>query len=252
MTHHVMEARSGRAIGVSGLGDPDSERLVVFCHPSPGASGFDPDPDLTTASGLRLMSLDRPGYGATDPAPAAHGGVWLDDVSELLDIVEQSARSATGTDYGAIAVIGWGVGSVYAAALAALRPHLVDRLALVAPPAPGADASDEALLSADVDEDAHPGFLDRRDRMLASAANGVGGRDFDRAVLESAWSSRLSAIRADVLIVTTDDDSGREAARQWRELLPGAALRASDGSAAGLIADTWGDVLAYCRVREPR
>jgi pimeloyl-ACP methyl ester carboxylesterase len=243
-----MDSRSGRAIGVSGLGDPTAQRLVLFCHPAPGASGFDPDPDVTAASGLRLMSLDRPGYGATDPASTDHVDVWIDDVSELLGMIEQSAQEATGTDYGAIAVIGWGVGSVYAAALAALRPGLIDRLVLVSPPAPGSETADDALLRDEVDESRHPGFGDRRARMLENAANGPDGLAFDHALLASDWASHLPAVRAPTLVVATDEAG----VRPWVDRIPDARLDARTSPSGALIADAWADVLTRCHAEPAR
>ncbi|WKK72245.1 hypothetical protein Q0F99_04400 [Rathayibacter oskolensis] len=51
MANHRFELRSGRGIGVSAAGDPIADRLVVFCHPTPGAGGFDPDPLVTGPGG---------------------------------------------------------------------------------------------------------------------------------------------------------------------------------------------------------
>ena len=64
MTHHIVELRDGRHVGVTGLGDPEADRLVLMCHPSPGAGGFDPDPPATSTAGVRIITLDRPGYGS--------------------------------------------------------------------------------------------------------------------------------------------------------------------------------------------
>lgn len=247
-----MDSRSGRAIGVSGLGDPDSDRLVLFCHPSPGASGFDPDPTVTGAAGLRIVSLDRPGFGATEAASSSRFETWVDDVAEFLGDIEQSALDATGTDYGTIAVVGWGVGAVYAARLAALRPQLVDRLALVAPPEPGDDRGDAAMLREDVDESLHPGFADRRARMLASAGNGDDGRRVDRAMLASHRAEHLSAVEADALIVATDDERGREAAGWYRDRIRTAEVRLRASRPGALIVDTWREVLEHCRERSRR
>jgi len=135
MAHHLFELPDGRHAGVTGLGDPRGRRLVVMCHPSPGAGAFDPDPPATSTTGVRIITLDRPGYGASDPLPdeADPLGAWLDDVDEYLQTVENIAKSIAGTDFGAVGVIGWGVGAVYATALAARRPGLVNRLALIEP-----------------------------------------------------------------------------------------------------------------------
>src|SRR5215204_2546758 len=125
---------SGRRIAVHltstrALWPAAEERLVVFCHSAPGAGSFDPDPALTKASKATLLSVDRPGYGRSDPLAA---GRWTtvasaaDDIAAVLDNV--------GVEQ--VGVAGWSAGGRVALALAARRPDLVDRVAVVATPAP--------------------------------------------------------------------------------------------------------------------
>src|SRR5919106_868863 len=59
-------ARGGRSHGAE-------ERVVVLCHSAPGAGIFDPDPVQTRARNVRLLSVDRPGYGGSHPVAA---GAW--------------------------------------------------------------------------------------------------------------------------------------------------------------------------------
>jgi pimeloyl-ACP methyl ester carboxylesterase len=125
---------SGRRIAVHltstrALWPAAEERLVVFCHSAPGAGSFDPDPALTRASKATLLSVDRPGYGRSDPVAA---GRWAtvasaaDDIAAVLDNV--------GVEQ--VGVVGWSAGGRVALALAARRPDLVDRVAVIATPAP--------------------------------------------------------------------------------------------------------------------
>jgi pimeloyl-ACP methyl ester carboxylesterase len=106
-----------------------AEQVVVFCHSAPGAGAFDPDPDVTQARNVRLLSIDRPGYGRSDPVSA---GQWAtvasaaDDLAAVLDSL-QAER---------VGVVGWSAGGRVALALAARRPDLVSRLVVVATPAP--------------------------------------------------------------------------------------------------------------------
>jgi pimeloyl-ACP methyl ester carboxylesterase len=105
------------------------ERLVVVCHPAPGAGGFDPDPAETRARNVTLLSVDRPGYGRSDPVAAgrwATVGSAADDIAAVLDSLD--------TDR--VGVLGWSAGGRVALALAARRPELVDRVVVVATPAP--------------------------------------------------------------------------------------------------------------------
>ncbi len=73
MANLTFALRSGRRVGVTTLGDPSASRVVVFCHPAPGSSVFDPDPDASADHDVHIVALDRPGYGSSDPWPA---GTW--------------------------------------------------------------------------------------------------------------------------------------------------------------------------------
>lgn len=110
-------------------GEVGAGRTVVFCHSAPGAGLFDPDPAETEARGVTLVSVDRPGYGRSDPV---HRGKWAtvwsaaDDIAAVLDTL----------DGGPVGVVGWSAGGRVAMAVAARRPDLVDRVVVVATPAP--------------------------------------------------------------------------------------------------------------------
>ena len=108
------------------------ERVVVLCHSAPGAGSFDPDPAVTRARNVRLISVDRPGYGGSSPVAA---GAWAtvasaaDDLASVLD----------GLHVERVGVAGWSAGGRVALALAARRPDLVDRVAVLGTPAPDAE-----------------------------------------------------------------------------------------------------------------
>lgn len=110
----------------------DEERVVVFCHSAPGAGSFDPNPVVTRARNVRLISVDRPGYGGSQPVAA---GEWAtvasaaDDLAAVLDSMQVER----------VGVAGWSAGGRVALALAARRPDLVDRVAVLATPAPDAE-----------------------------------------------------------------------------------------------------------------
>lgn len=102
---------------------------MVFCHSAPGAGIFDPDPARTRARGVTLLAVDRPGYGRSDPVAAgewATVGSAADDIAAVLDSIR----------VGQVGVVGWSAGGRVALALAARRPDLVDRVVVVATPAP--------------------------------------------------------------------------------------------------------------------
>ena len=63
----------GRAAAVHELARPGDGRTIVFCHAAPGAGTFDPDPAATRRRGVRLIAVDRPGYGGSEPV---RSGEW--------------------------------------------------------------------------------------------------------------------------------------------------------------------------------
>lgn len=127
----------GRRVAVRDL-TPDAPAdapVVLFCHIAPGSGAFDPDPDATAARGVRLITLDRPGYGGSDPVRDgfASVGVAVDDaVAALEDVLTPGATAGA---------IGWSAGGRVALALAARRPDLVSRVAVIGTPAPDEEVS---------------------------------------------------------------------------------------------------------------
>ena len=126
--------QSGRRVSVAvtstrGLGGDTDGRLIVFCHSAPGAGVFDPDPDETGARGVTLLSVDRPGYGRSDPVPR---GCWATVGSAADDI----AAVLEGLHAERVGVVGWSAGGRVALALAARHPELVERVVVIATPAP--------------------------------------------------------------------------------------------------------------------
>jgi pimeloyl-ACP methyl ester carboxylesterase len=131
ITEHQIQRPDGRTVAVRAQG-PDDGPVVVLCHPAPGSRMLDPDPAATAAAGVRLVSVDRPGYGGSTPVP--DGAVpsipgAADDVGAALDHL----------GVGRAAVAGWSAGGRIALALAARRPELVRSVAVVATPAPQDD-----------------------------------------------------------------------------------------------------------------
>lgn len=130
---------SGRRVGIAAHGEPDGDRLVVFCHPGPGSSVFDPEPRSTGYRGVHVIGLDRPGYGSSDPWPA---GSWPSvsgyaaDVAEYLRTAGNVARDLGSREFDSVGVVGWSAGGRIALALAAAHPTLIDRVVIVGTPAP--------------------------------------------------------------------------------------------------------------------
>lgn len=93
-------------------GCPDSRRIALSGH------------DEATRAGVRLIAVNRPGYGRSDAMPSTHLSV-ADDVAALADSLGLR-RFAT---------LGMSLGGPYALACAARYPERVRAAALVASPA---------------------------------------------------------------------------------------------------------------------
>lgn len=77
---------------------------------------------VATASGVRLISPDRPGVGLSDPQPGRTVLDWAGDVAELVDQI----------DVDRFAVMGWSMGGQYALAVGHALRRRVSRVAVVA------------------------------------------------------------------------------------------------------------------------
>ena len=117
-----------RTIAVEQFGS-DSGVPVLFLPASPGSRLFDPDPLATSEHGVRLLVVDRPGYGRSSPYPDAAIPGWSAFADDLAGALERERL-------GPLPVIGWSTGGIGALALADRRPDLVTSLGVVASPAP--------------------------------------------------------------------------------------------------------------------
>ncbi|MGW9301371.1 alpha/beta fold hydrolase [Streptomyces cyaneofuscatus] len=108
----------GVARGLAEYGDPHG-RPVVLHHGLLGDAGLPAVWDtLAREAAVRLIAVDRPGYGSSDPVPMAAVGDWTTHLLPVLD--------ACGV--GAFDVLGISAGAPYAYALAAGLPERVPRV----------------------------------------------------------------------------------------------------------------------------
>ncbi len=181
-------APDGRRLAVDDRGDPHGVP-VLFLHGTPDTRvARHPDDDLATAAGVRLVAVDRPGLGASDPDPTATPRSVADDHVRVLD--------ALGVERAA--VLSWSAGAIFALALAGAHPDRVSRLVLVAPLVP-ADAyadpgtlhgSDESRhLFASVIEDSDP---DEAGRELAMW---LVPPEIDEATARTLLADSIEAVR---------------------------------------------------------
>jgi len=107
----AIRLHDGRVLAYAEWGDPDGA-TVLFFHGTPHSRLWCPDEGVTASSGVRLVTVDRPGVGRSDVRPRRTFGDWPNDVVELAD--------ALGAER--FGVVGWSAGGPYAAACAARIP----------------------------------------------------------------------------------------------------------------------------------
>lgn len=107
------------------LGGASSDPVVAVFHGCPDTRWVARTGETAArACGVRLLCVNRPGYGLSDPAPSTLASVGS-------DAVVVGARLGLEP----VAALGMSVGGAYAAALAESRPDLVKVLGVVAAPA---------------------------------------------------------------------------------------------------------------------
>ena len=124
----LITLHSGRKVAVHRLAK-GNDRTVVFCHPAPGAGNLDPDPDETAKREITLIATDRPGYGSSQPIAEDEWASVASSADDLAEVLQQMNISSVGA-------VGWSAGGRIALALAARYPDLVDRVVILAMPAP--------------------------------------------------------------------------------------------------------------------
>lgn len=118
----------GRTLGYAEAGDP-AGRPVVHFHGSPSCRLEAMAPELDAIAerlGVRVLALDRPGMGLSDPKPGRTILDWPGDVLAFAESLRLSRFSAMGVSGGA----------PYAAACAIRIPHRLRSVGIVSGVAP--------------------------------------------------------------------------------------------------------------------
>jgi pimeloyl-ACP methyl ester carboxylesterase len=193
---------------------------VLVCHGTPdtrwvartGASA-------AASSGVRLICMNRPGYGTSTPTDSTMRSV-ADDAVAVLDLL----------DIDRVGVLGMSVGGAYAAALAARHPDRVAALAVAA--APRETRTGVGSPDAEV-ERARPEF--------AEWAAGVNAGDPDDGALAARWLGSLPPDDAALLGSALPTADVAASARE--------ALACPDGYLrdAALLAFDWGFAVSDAR-----
>ena len=209
---------NGRRVAVHRMAEGVPGRVIALCHAAPGSGMFDPDPEQTAARRITLLGIDRPGYGASDPvAPGQWStvGAAADELAAVLDR----------TGGGPFGIAGWSAGGRVALAIAARRPDLVERVVVLATPAPNEHVPwippehNEALeaMRGLPPDDVHamlnqqlgptvPAELDGDDALQLLGGNAAdepalaqpGARDRLRGMLQAAFAQGAAGMAADI------------------------------------------------------
>ncbi|MGH2933590.1 MAG: alpha/beta fold hydrolase [Gaiellaceae bacterium] len=123
----TLRLRDGRELSYGTTGPRDG-RPVVYCHSLPGSHV---QPHFTEALmhelGVRLLALDRPGFGRSDFKPGRTVTEWPDDVAEFADALGLETFS----------LLGVSAGAPYLLACCLRIPERVERCAIMSGITPG-------------------------------------------------------------------------------------------------------------------
>lgn len=117
---HTVRTSNGRTIAFSDNG-PDTGIPVVLCHGLPGSHVQIPNHDILMHHNVRIIIIDRPGFGYSDPQVGRSLASWHEDITCVLD-----ARGIT-----QCVLMPFSAGTPYALSFAARYPDRVSRLFVV-------------------------------------------------------------------------------------------------------------------------
>src|SRR3974390_1594428 len=134
---HVTVLPDGRDLGWLELGPPDGAPVFAFHGTTGSRWHFTVDDGPVAAAGVRLIAVDRPGYGLSSFHRGRQLPDWANDVAFLADHLGLTQFS----------VMGVSGGGPHAAVCARFLPNRVRAAAIVSGVAPLADrASEEGMM----------------------------------------------------------------------------------------------------------
>lgn len=281
LRERTIELPDGRRIGCLETGDPAGRPVFAF-HGLPGSRlQRHPDGTLAARAGLRVLHLERPGFGWSTPQPGRRLADWPRDVAACADALGLAR----------FRVIGISGGGPYAAACAHALPDRVARAALVsgvgppgsmpggmtrlarlgfrlAPRWPGlvraafAPLAQVALRAPGRYLDRVAAHMDPADRPIlarpavramfaqdyqAAFAQGLGAFAEDLAILASPWGFAPAAIAVPVAIWHGEADRmvPASASRFLAAEIPGAEARYFPGEGHFMVFERWPEALGW-------
>jgi pimeloyl-ACP methyl ester carboxylesterase len=275
----TVRLRDGRSLAYATWGDPQGKPVFLF-HGSPSSRLFCPSVSTTAALGVRLITVDRPGYGRSDFQEARRLLDWPDDVAALSD--------AMGLD--GFVVVGHSSGGPYALVCAFEMASRIAGIGLVSSVVPldevsaayrGLDDDDRELVVLARSEPAEAkqrveeraGWLlddpeaflqaprpepDRRlledpevrsmfvEMIRESVRSGLSGHAWDEVIERNSWGFSLKDIEMEVHVWHGDQDQyiPPAHAEQMGHLLPACQLTIYPDEAHGVIIARWKEILS--------
>ena len=99
-SNQTLQLKDGRQMGYAEYGDSNG-KPVFFFHGTPGSRlTRHPDESIATLLGVRIITIDRPGYGLSDFVPDNTLVNWTQDVVQLADALKIEQFAVTGVSGG--------------------------------------------------------------------------------------------------------------------------------------------------------
>jgi pimeloyl-ACP methyl ester carboxylesterase len=268
-----------RSLAYATWGDPQGKPLFLF-HGSPSSRLFRPSDSVTASHGVRLITVDRPGYGRSDFQEGRSLLDWPDDVAALAD--------AMGLD--TFTIVGHSSGGPYALACALVIASRIARVGLVSTvvplddvPAAYIDLDDDDKELIDVArrepvearrriEESGRWLLEKPDAFLQaprpepdrvllddpkvrsmfiqmireSVRSGLAGYAWDGIIERNPWGFSLQEIESEILVWHGDQDHyiPRAHIEQMASLLPDCRATFYPDEAHGVIIARWKEILS--------
>jgi len=271
----------GRVLAYEQYGDIQG-RTVFFFHGTPGSRLFHPPEEATRQMRVRLICVDRPGYGGSTFQPGRQFLDWPKDIAALADAL----------DINRFAVAGHSGGGPYALACAYWFPERVSGAAILSGAGPvDAPGATEGLTSLQAlalrigryspwwlirfltwmffrksaADPARAIDLDARDRAVADEEvlkipgvrenciesdveayrQGLNAFSWEVCLLTRPWGFPLEHIKVPVSLWhgTADDFTTTGMARSMADRIPDCQARIYEGEGHMLLIPRWGEVL---------
>jgi pimeloyl-ACP methyl ester carboxylesterase len=120
-TARQAQLKDGRRLGFAEYGDPTGKPVFMFHDLWGNRTLRHPDDNILKQLGIRLIGIDRPGYGMSTRKLNRN----------LMDVVDDIMMLAIGLNINKFSVLGYSAGAPYALACAYRFPQIVTRCAVV-------------------------------------------------------------------------------------------------------------------------